>query len=67
MKRYRIQYLDEMALEVEGSLESKGGGIYWVCSSLGQPILQFDLEEVSTVEELVVAISAPDAAVPVAA
>lgn len=52
MKRYRIKYQDDMAMDVEGELVSKGAGIYWLCTSQGQPILQFDLDEVSTVEEL---------------
>lgn len=41
-----------MAMDVEGTLVSKGAGVYWLCTAKGQPILAFDLEEVSTVEEL---------------
>lgn len=52
MKRYRISYQDSMAMDVEGDLVSKGAGVYWLCTAKGQPILAFDLEEVSTVEEL---------------
>lgn len=52
MKRYRIKYQDSMAMDVEGDLVSKGAGVYWLCTAKGQPILEFDLEEVSTVEEL---------------
>jgi hypothetical protein len=52
MKRYRISYQDSMAMDVEGTLVSKGAGVYWLCTAKGQPILAFDLEEVSTVEEL---------------
>ncbi len=63
MKRYRIQYQDGTALEVEGALVARGSGVYWVCSAAGQPILQFELDEVDTVEEL----GAPAPAMPVAA
>jgi hypothetical protein len=52
MKRYRISYQDSMSMDVEGTLVSKGAGVYWLCTAKGQPILAFDLEEVSTVEEL---------------
>ncbi len=52
MKRYRIQYEDEMALEVEGALVNKGAGVYWLCTQQGQPILQFTVDEVATVEEV---------------
>ncbi|HSI61599.1 MAG TPA: hypothetical protein VLE43_13690 [Candidatus Saccharimonadia bacterium] len=52
MKRYRIKYQDSMAVDVEGNLVCRGSGVYWLCTAKGQPILEFDLEEVSTVEEL---------------
>jgi hypothetical protein len=52
MKKYRIMYRDSFSMDVEGNLVFKGAGVYWLCTPQGQPILQFDLEEVNTVEEL---------------
>ena len=52
MKKYRIMYRDSFSMDVEGDLVSKGAGIYWLCTSQGQPILELDLEQVNTVEEL---------------